>query len=79
MFLMTMQANRQEQMSEEEAAIIPYYNNFFSTYRLGPEDIISVEVFNQDRYHAQRHHRSAEWPHLAVTDSRRSFRQRQNG
>ena len=44
-----IQANRQEQLSEE-SAIIPYYNNFFSTYRLGPEDIISVEVFNQDRY-----------------------------
>jgi len=44
-----IQANRQEQISEE-AAITPYYNNFFSTYRLGPEDIISVEVFNQDRY-----------------------------
>jgi polysaccharide export outer membrane protein len=44
-----IQANRQEQLSEE-AAIIPYYNNFFSTYRLGPEDIISVDVFNQDRY-----------------------------
>ena len=44
-----MQANRQEQISEE-AAITPYYNNFFSTYRLGPEDVISVEVFNQDRY-----------------------------
>ena len=28
----------------------PYYNNFFNTYRLGPEDVISVEVFNQDRY-----------------------------
>src|SRR5215207_11202261 len=26
------------------------YANFFSTYRLGPEDVISVEVFNQDRY-----------------------------
>src|SRR5687768_13764015 len=45
-----MIANRQEQQSEEEAAINPYYNNFFSTYRLGPEDVISVEVFNQDRY-----------------------------
>src|SRR6185503_11084248 len=45
-----MVANRQEQMSEEEAEINPYYNNFFQTYRLGPEDIISVEVFNQDRY-----------------------------
>jgi protein involved in polysaccharide export with SLBB domain len=44
-----MQANRMEQMSEE-AAVNPYYNNFFSTYRLGPEDVISVEVFNQDRY-----------------------------
>jgi polysaccharide export outer membrane protein len=43
-------ANRQEQMSEEEAAINPYYNNFFSTYRIGPEDVISIEVFNQDRY-----------------------------
>ena len=43
------QANRVEQMSEE-AAIVPYYNNFFSTYRLGPEDVISVAVFNQDRY-----------------------------
>ena len=44
-----MQANRQEQVSEE-AAVNPFYNNFFSTYRLGPEDVISVEVFNQDRY-----------------------------
>jgi polysaccharide export outer membrane protein len=45
-----MVANRQEQMSEDEAEVKPYYNNFFKTYRLGPEDIISVEVFNQDRY-----------------------------
>ena len=44
-----MQANRMEQMSEE-AAINPYYNNFFTTYRLGPEDVISVDVFNQERY-----------------------------
>ena len=44
-----MQANRQEMLSEE-AAVNPYYNNFFSTYRLGPEDVISVEVFNQERY-----------------------------
>lgn len=44
-----IQVNRQEQMSEE-AAVTPYYNNFFTTYRLGPEDIISVEVFNQPRY-----------------------------
>src|SRR5215471_17099321 len=43
------EANRQEQLSEE-AAIVPYYNNFFATYRLGPQDVISVSVFNQDRY-----------------------------
>ncbi|MEP6922790.1 MAG: polysaccharide biosynthesis/export family protein, partial [bacterium] len=29
---------------------VPYYNNFFNTYRLGPEDVISVNVFGQDRY-----------------------------
>jgi polysaccharide biosynthesis/export protein len=44
-----MQANRHQQLSEE-AAIARYYDNFFSTYRLGPEDVISVDVFNQDRY-----------------------------
>src|SRR4030095_8423746 len=43
------EANRQEQLSEE-SAVVPYYNNFFTTYRLGPEDVISVSVFNQDRY-----------------------------
>lgn len=43
------QINRHEQ-SSEEADIVPYYNNFFNTYRLGPEDIVSVSVFGQDRY-----------------------------
>ena len=43
------QEGRHEQASEE-AAVVPYYNNFFNTYRLGPEDIISVNVFGQDRY-----------------------------
>src|SRR5262245_37953651 len=43
------QANRHEQISEE-AAVVPFYNNFFSSYRLGPEDVISVSVFNQERY-----------------------------
>jgi polysaccharide biosynthesis/export protein len=46
------QANRHEQASEE-AAIVPYYNNFFNTYRLGPEDVVSVSVFGQDRYSRQ--------------------------
>jgi polysaccharide export outer membrane protein len=44
--------NRADQQSEEEA-IVPYYNNFFATYRLGPEDVISVNVFGQDRYSRQ--------------------------
>ena len=44
-----VQANRNEQMSEA-AAIDPYYNTFFNSYKLGPEDVISVEVFNQPRY-----------------------------
>lgn len=43
------QTNRTDP-SSEEAAIVPYYNNFFTTYRLGPEDVISVTVFGQDRY-----------------------------
>jgi polysaccharide export outer membrane protein len=45
-----LQAGRRESTSEEEAAIVPYYNNFLSNYRLGPEDVISVDVFNQPRY-----------------------------
>jgi polysaccharide export outer membrane protein len=44
-----MQSKRQEVTSEENA-VVPYYNNFFTTYRLGPEDVISVSVFGQDRY-----------------------------
>ena len=43
------QANRHEQISEE-SAVVTSYDNFFTTYRLGPEDVISVVVFNQDRY-----------------------------
>src|SRR6059036_2667311 len=46
------QTNRTDPTSEE-AAIVPYYNNFFTTYRLGPEDVISVNVFAQERYSKQ--------------------------
>jgi polysaccharide export outer membrane protein len=45
-----MQAGRRESPSEDEAAILPYYNNYLTTFRLGPEDVISVTVFGQDRY-----------------------------
>lgn len=44
------QANQREQLSEEEAAVIPYYSNYLSNYYLGPEDVISVTVFGQERY-----------------------------
>jgi polysaccharide export outer membrane protein len=43
-------AGRRESTSEAEAAVLPYYNNFLTTYRLGPEDVISVDIFNQPRY-----------------------------
>ena len=41
--------NRTDQASDE-AAIVQNYNNFFTTYQLGPEDVISVTVFGQERY-----------------------------
>lgn len=44
------QALRRETQSEEEAAVLPYINNFFATTRLGPEDVISVDVFDQPNY-----------------------------
>jgi polysaccharide export outer membrane protein len=39
------QASRHESASDDAAAVVPYYNNFLSTYRLGPEDVISITVF----------------------------------
>ena len=41
---------RQESLSEEEAAILPYYNNYLKEYHLGPEDVITVDVFGQPNY-----------------------------
>ncbi len=43
-------ANRREQANEDAEGEIPYYNNFMSTYRLGPEDVISVSVFDLPKY-----------------------------
>ena len=34
-------------LSSEEAAVIAYYNNYLTDYRLGPNDVIAVEVFGQ--------------------------------
>lgn len=43
-------AGRPEEKSEEEAAVLLHYNNFMTSYRLGPEDIISITVFGHERY-----------------------------
>lgn len=43
-------ANRHERVGEEEAEEIPSYNNFLTSYRLGPEDVISVTVFDLPKY-----------------------------
>jgi polysaccharide biosynthesis/export protein len=43
-------ATSSQEQNSEEGEVTTYYNNFFKTYRLGPEDVISVEVFNQERY-----------------------------
>lgn len=34
-------------LSDEEAAVLSYYSNYLTEYRLGPNDVISVEVFGQ--------------------------------
>jgi polysaccharide export outer membrane protein len=43
-------ANRREQIDEDAQGEVPYYNNFLTTYRLGPEDVISVSVFDLEKY-----------------------------
>lgn len=44
------QEPRTQPASDEEAKVAALYDDFFTTYRLGPEDVISVKVFGQDRY-----------------------------
>ena len=34
-------------LSSEESAVFAYYQNYLTEYRLGPNDVISVEVFGQ--------------------------------
>lgn len=40
-----VQSLRRQRASEEEAAGISYLRNYFEEYRLGPEDVISIDVF----------------------------------
>jgi polysaccharide export outer membrane protein len=42
-----IQGLRRQRPSEEEAADLSYLRNYFEEYRLGPEDVIKVEVFGQ--------------------------------
>lgn len=37
----------QDEGDETEQSVTPYYNNYLKEYRLGPSDVISVEVFGQ--------------------------------
>ncbi|HEX8354191.1 MAG TPA: polysaccharide biosynthesis/export family protein [Pyrinomonadaceae bacterium] len=38
-------ANRRDRIDEDAAVELPYYNNFLTSYPLGPEDVISVRLF----------------------------------
>lgn len=40
-------ASENKNLSSEEAAVIAYYNNYLTDYKLGPNDVIAVEVFGQ--------------------------------
>jgi len=37
----------EKKLSNEEAAVLSYYTNYLTEYRLGPNDVIAVEVFGQ--------------------------------
>lgn len=43
----TPTANTISAEKEVEESILPYYNNYLKEYRLGPNDVISVDVFGQ--------------------------------
>ena len=45
-----VQEHRREQMNEDADSEVPSYNNYMSSYRLGPEDVISVSVFDLPKY-----------------------------
>jgi polysaccharide export outer membrane protein len=36
-----------KKLTPEEEAVLPVYNNYLTEYRLGPNDVITVEVFGQ--------------------------------
>jgi polysaccharide export outer membrane protein len=44
------QAGRRELETEADAEIQPYLNNYFKSLRFGPQDVVSVLVFNHEKY-----------------------------
>ncbi len=44
------QTNQDPEEDEIKKAIVPYYDNYLTSYPLGPTDVISVEVFGQPNY-----------------------------
>lgn len=43
----SVQPTPEPEDADDDDAILPYYENYLKEYRLGPSDIISVEVFGQ--------------------------------
>lgn len=43
-------ANRREGANEDAEGEVVHFNNFLTSYRLGPEDVISITVFGLERY-----------------------------
>lgn len=41
---------KQDPSSEAEAAVLPYINNFYAETLIGPEDVITVDVFDLPNY-----------------------------
>lgn len=44
------QSLRREKQSESESEPLHYMNNWFKTFRLGPEDVVTVDVFGLPQY-----------------------------
>jgi len=42
-----IKAAADKNLSSEEASVLSYYSNYLTEYRLGPNDVIAVEVFGQ--------------------------------
>lgn len=43
----TSKTENSSETSSDEEAVVSYYNNYLKEYRLGPNDVITVEVFGQ--------------------------------